>query len=233
MRRRRIVAAAVAAPLVSASVTIAAVIATGAHRRTGLTRAEARARLSSDDLLPDATVQNDRAGVIEAPPGAVWPWLVQLGQDKSGFYSYEFLENLAGCKIDGADRIVPEWQHLRVGDCLRLHPEVALRIAHLDPATALAATSAGGRAPGTATLEMTWAFHLESVAHRTGQPPATRLHIRERYRTRDRRTRALVEVTSLLSAVMTRRMLSRLAGLAGAPEATPGNPRIDPPPMSG
>ena len=84
MRRRRIVAAAVAAPLVSASVTIAAVIATGAHRRSGLTRAEARARLSSDDLLPDATVQNDRAGVIEAPPGAVWPWLVQLGQDKAG-----------------------------------------------------------------------------------------------------------------------------------------------------
>lgn len=57
--------------------------------------------------------------MIEAPTEVVWPWLMQLGQDKAGFYSYEFMENLAGCRIIGADRIRPDWQHLQVGDPLR------------------------------------------------------------------------------------------------------------------
>ena len=51
----------------------------------------------------------------------VWPWLVQMGQGRGGFYSW--LENLIGCQIKNANEIVPEWQHLEVGDPIALHPK--------------------------------------------------------------------------------------------------------------
>jgi hypothetical protein len=49
----------------------------------------------------------------------VWPWLVQLGQDRAGFYSYDWLERLAGDNVHNADRIHPEWQRLEAGDFIR------------------------------------------------------------------------------------------------------------------
>jgi hypothetical protein len=52
---------------------------------------------------------------VEAPRDAVWPWLAQIGQDRGGFYSYEWLENLAGCRMRNAERIHPEWQPARSG----------------------------------------------------------------------------------------------------------------------
>ena len=59
---------------------------------------------------------------IEAAPERVWPWLAQIGQDRGGFYSYEWLENLAGCRMRNADRIHPEWQRREVGEEVMLHP---------------------------------------------------------------------------------------------------------------
>ena len=59
---------------------------------------------------------------IEAPADAVWPWLAQLGQDRAGFYSYECLENLAGCQMHNADEIHPEWQQREPGETVYLHP---------------------------------------------------------------------------------------------------------------
>jgi hypothetical protein len=53
---------------------------------------------------------------IDAPPSAVWPWLVQLGQDRAGFYSYERLERLVGAQVRNVREIRPEWQSRRVGD---------------------------------------------------------------------------------------------------------------------
>jgi hypothetical protein len=54
---------------------------------------------------------------IEAPPEQVWPWLAQMGQDRAGFYTYEWFENgLLRLNIHNADRIVPEWQNITVGD---------------------------------------------------------------------------------------------------------------------
>ena len=54
---------------------------------------------------------------------AVWPWLVQMGQDRGGLYSYETLENLVGLHYHNADRIHPEWQRLAAGDVMRLVPK--------------------------------------------------------------------------------------------------------------
>ena len=53
---------------------------------------------------------------INAPPSAVWPWLVQLGQDRAGFYSYERLERLFGANIHNVRELRPEWQSRRPGD---------------------------------------------------------------------------------------------------------------------
>jgi hypothetical protein len=59
---------------------------------------------------------------INAPANVVWQWLVQIGQDRAGFYTYTWLENLLGVDIHNADQIHPEWQNLSAGDSWRLVP---------------------------------------------------------------------------------------------------------------
>ncbi|WP_254521437.1 hypothetical protein [Natrinema caseinilyticum] len=135
------------------------------HRRWGTTDGEARAALPGDDLLPDATDQVTHAIEIDASAEAVWPWLVQLGQDRGGFYSYDWLENAVGADIHNADRIVPEYQDLVEGDIVRLapedypgsSPESAPEVALLESGRALVL-----RPPGESPA-WTWAFVLESV----------------------------------------------------------------------
>jgi hypothetical protein len=84
----------------------------------GATPEEERASLPGDEFAPRIT--STRAVTIHAPVEQVWPWLVQIGQDRAGFYSYDLLERLALADIHNADRIVPEWQHLAAGDTVRL-----------------------------------------------------------------------------------------------------------------
>ena len=68
----------------------------------------------------------------------MWPWLAQIGQDRGGFYSYESLENLAGCHMRNADEIHPEWQERRPGEIVYLHPRSGLRVARFEPGRVLA-----------------------------------------------------------------------------------------------
>ncbi|MGX7694795.1 hypothetical protein [Gordonia polyisoprenivorans] len=211
MSIRRAATAALLAPIAAAAASLAAVVVTGAHRRLGATADEARAALPGDDLLPGAQVQNDRACTIAAPPSSVWPWIAQLGQNKAGFYSFEGLENLVGCQITGATRIHPEWQDVAVGDRFTLHPDIALRVAEVEPGRSLVVSSQGADAPGDMDFDTTWAFCLSPVT--TNGSSATRLHLRERYATSSRATRAMIEVTSVISAVMTWRMMTNLRGL--------------------
>lgn len=211
MSIRRAATAALLAPIAAGAASLAAVVVTGAHRRLGATADEARAALPGDDLLPGAQAQNDRACTIAAPPSSVWPWIAQLGQNKAGFYSFEGLENLVGCQITGATRIHPEWQDVAVGDRFTLHPDIALRVAEVEPGRALVVSSQGADAPGDMDFDTTWAFCLSPVT--TNGSSATRLHLRERYATSSRATRAMIEVTSVISAVMTWRMMTNLRGL--------------------
>ena len=74
---------------------------------------------------------------VDAPPEAVWPWLAQIGQDRAGFYSFEWLENLAGCRMHNADELHPEWQHRHVGEKVWLHPSIGLPVTRFDPPRAL------------------------------------------------------------------------------------------------
>jgi len=69
-----------------------------------------------DELSPGATAITTRAVTIDAPAEAVWAWLVQIGQDRAGFYSYTWLENLARCVMPRVERLVPEWQQRTLGE---------------------------------------------------------------------------------------------------------------------
>jgi hypothetical protein len=92
----------------------------------GASAEEARMPLPGDELVPSPTFQSTRAVTIMAPPQRIWPWLVQIGQDRGGFYSYDWLENLVGANIHNADQIVPEWQHRVRGDFVpSLRPDYA------------------------------------------------------------------------------------------------------------
>jgi hypothetical protein len=93
------------------------------HLRWGATASEARMPLTGDEIVPRPRMRSTRAITIRAPASDVWPWIVQIGQGRGGLYSYDWLENLVGCDIHSADRIMPEHQHLAVGDRVRMGPE--------------------------------------------------------------------------------------------------------------
>ncbi len=88
----------------------------------GSTPAEQQMVLPGDDLIPVDTGKSTKAITIHAPPDIVWQWLVQIGQGRAGFYSYDWLANLTGADIHSADAIQPAWQHLAVGDGWRTVP---------------------------------------------------------------------------------------------------------------
>lgn len=171
--------------------------------RCGATDDETSGHLPGDELLANPDLVATRAITIDAAPDAVWPWLVQLGQARGGFYSYTVLENLAGCRIHNADRIVPEWQHIAVGDEVRLHPESALMIvAAVHPGEALVLRSGLPPEDTSTPFYFTWAFAV------AGQPDGTtRLVVRERYAYARAWAALLVEPAAVISFLMTRKML--------------------------
>jgi hypothetical protein len=87
---------------------------------------------------------------VDAPVEDVWPWIAQLGQDRAGFYSYRWLEDLAGCRMPAAGELHPEWQHRDVGETLRLHPATGLEVRRFTPPTDL--VLAGGWSIGCREL---------------------------------------------------------------------------------
>ena len=114
--------------------------------------------LSDAGLLPSPSWTYVHAISIEAPADAVWPWIVQIGQGRGGFYAFERLENLFGCRITNADVIDPALQGLAVGDEIRLHPKAPpLHGVVLEPDKSLVLRA--GTEPG-AVPDNTWGFHL-------------------------------------------------------------------------
>lgn len=85
--------------------------------RWGATAAEAALWLpGGDTLIPPGSTVSTCAVTIHAPASEVWRWIIQLGQERGGFYSYEWLENLFAAEMRNADSIVPEYQNVKVGD---------------------------------------------------------------------------------------------------------------------
>lgn len=168
----------------------------------GATDAELEAKLPGDELTPGADVVATRGITIAAPPERVWPWLVQIGQGRGGFYSYDALENLVGLDITSADRVEARWQDLAVGDLVHLAEPVALEVARLDPDRALVLQGAVGAGSAPPPYEFTWAFVLQRRPE-----GGSRLVVRERYRYTGRLAALIVEPVQAVSFVMTARML--------------------------
>jgi hypothetical protein len=104
------------------------------HRRWGCTSAEARAAMPGDELVQECQYVVTRAISIDAPPSAVWPWLVQVGFGKAGYYSNDLLDNFGH---PSATRIVNEFQDLRVGDWVAMFTKVndttAFKVVDINP----------------------------------------------------------------------------------------------------
>lgn len=158
--------------LVAAAGTVAGVLA---HRhcarpwltRWGATDDEIARDLPGDELVDARGPRTTRAITIDAPPETVWAWLAQIGEDRAGFYSYSWLERLAGCRMHNAWSVHEEWQHREAGETVWLaqrYGELGRQVvARLDPERVLAMTSpadydaivAGRRAAGA------WTFVVE------------------------------------------------------------------------
>lgn len=126
--------------------------------------------LPGDEMFVADAPRTTRALTIDASPAAVWSWLVQIGEDRGGFYSYSLLERLAGAKIRNADAVHPEWQDVRVGDTVwlaRRYGEYArLVVAAVEPQAYLMLTSPSDFALllGGEKASGGWSFHLRPVA---------------------------------------------------------------------
>ena len=109
----------------------------------GATPEEQQRRLPGDLLVQHVRAQHTMAITIDATPEEVWPWIVQMGVDRAGLYSYLFIENtLMRLGVINAERIHPEWQDLKVGDHIWFthtgyEPRLGPVVARLDPHEAL------------------------------------------------------------------------------------------------
>jgi hypothetical protein len=185
--------------------------------RWGATDEEMDATLAGDDLIPNPDLLATRAITVHTAADQVWPWIAQLGQGRGGFYSYDALENLVGCDIHSADRVVPDWQDLKVGDQIKLHPEVGLGVTAVEPGRALVLRGGVPMGAVPPPYDTTWAFVLREQADGT-----TRLLVRERYAYTQRWAPLLVEPVAVVAFVMSQRMLRGIrdrAERAGRPPA--------------
>lgn len=158
------------------------------HRRWGATDEEVARAMPGDELLPDLMFRTTRAITIHARPDQIWPWLVQMGQGRGGMYSYDALENLTGLDMHTADRILPQWQDLKVGDVIPLEPGGSgYTVTEIDPARVLALYTDGDQETETGrlfrawNLVSTWVFMLDPVsvaAGDAGDGVQTRLIVR-------------------------------------------------------
>lgn len=172
------------------------------HLRWGATDQECAGSLPGDELIANPDLVSTRAITIHAHAGRVWSWIVQLGQGRGGFYSYDFLENLVGCDIHSADHVVLAWQAVTVGDRVLLAPQVGLDVAVADPERALVLRGGVPMGKTAPPYDFTWAFVLREEPQQ-----ATRLLVRERYAYTRRWAQLLVEPAAAVSFVMSRKML--------------------------
>ncbi|MFZ4657993.1 MAG: hypothetical protein ACOYNY_13340 [Caldilineaceae bacterium] len=126
--------------------------------RWGATAAEVNRAMPGDELDPAPTFLATRAITIDGTPAEIWPWLIQMGYERAGFYGYDLLENLGSRRgILSADRILPAFQHFNVGDEVSLSPVARLTFLAIEPNQYLiwvGATDTAGTAGG-----FTWALY--------------------------------------------------------------------------
>lgn len=147
-----------------------------ALRNTGVTQHERRRALPGDDLVPGAGRPCTMATTVDAPPAQVWQWLVQMGCDRGGFYSFDHLDNGGTPSVE---EIRPEWQTLQPGDRIASRPDGKswFEVVEVEPERTLvlrASLEVPGFRPYDPALgrprffvDSTWTFALEPLATRT------------------------------------------------------------------
>lgn len=136
-------------------------------RTYGSTTEERKRSLPGDEIVVEPSVQTDHAVTIEAPPAAVWPWVVQMGWGRAGWYTARWVDRLLfPANGPSADRILPELQAIGVGSFIPDGPpetECGLDVVSLEPERSLFLRS-NSHLPKSwrdrATLDWTWAFVL-------------------------------------------------------------------------
>lgn len=153
-------------------------------RTYGSTPAERAAALPGDDIVPRPNAVTDHAITIDAPPDAVWPWLVQMGWGRAGWYTARWVDRLLfPANGPSADRLVPELQALAIGDFVPDGPpetRCGFIVECLEPNRALVLHSTSHLPPSwrdRATADWSWSFVLTPLedGHRT------RFHFRSRW----------------------------------------------------
>ncbi len=176
----------------------------------GVDAATAGRPYPGDELIPEPRWSWTHGANIEAPAEDVWPWIAQIGADRGGFYSYQWLENIIGCDVRNAETIHPEWT-AREGGELLLHPKVPpLRVVSVTPGRSLVAFM--GTPPGKEKrwIAASWLFFVEPLP--AGPQGTQRCRLISRYRcaTSDDRASRLQFGPALIEPIgfaMDRRML--------------------------
>jgi hypothetical protein len=115
-----------------------------------------------DDLVPSPRWSWTHGVEIDVPAEEVWPWVVQIGADRAGFYSYQWLENLAGAALRNSETLHPEWAH-REGDELALHPKVpGIPVTAVEPGRYLLAHAPRGISEPYVTVS--WLLFVEPLS---------------------------------------------------------------------
>src|SRR5688572_24099126 len=136
----------------------------GRRSHWGLDDTQTERPFPGDRLVPSPRWSFTHAIEIDATPDAVWPWVAQIGADRGGFYSYQWLENLAGCRLRNAEEIRPEWE-VREGDAVSLHPNMPpLGVASIERGRYFVIhgpADAAARAAGKPWIVASWLFLVE------------------------------------------------------------------------
>jgi hypothetical protein len=190
--------------------------------RRGTTPSDLARVMAGDGLLADPTFSYTMAVIVNAPPEDVWPWLVQLGYHRGGLYSYDWLDRLFGyLDRPSATRILPEFQHIAVGDEIPLGRGPGWPVAAIEPCRALVLDM---RKMGA--FDWVWQFGLYPVDEKR-----TRLVSRSRVRPHTISARLLTYAIEPAGFLMTRRMLlglkQRAETLKGRASARAGGTRGD------
>ncbi len=193
------------------------------HRRWGATDEELQLSLLGDEHVGEPADQVTRAITVDAPPEAVWPWLLQLGADRGGFYSYESLENLFGLGIHNSDVIVPEWQQRAVGDLVFADAggSGGWYVTEMVPGEVLVLKFADVKAerPLRRDEQLRWEG-LWTFVVRPAPGGRSRLVVRERTGFDSRLTELVMAPVGFVSFVMTQKMLRGIKARAEAVTAT-------------
>ena len=181
--------------------------------RWGTTPSDLARVMAGDSLIVHPTYSGTMAVIVNARPEHVWPWLVQMGYQRGGLYSYDWLDRLFGyLDRPSATRILPELQHLAAGDAIPLGRGPSWPVAAIEPnhALVLDMRNMGG-------IDWVWQFGLYTIDEKR-----TQLVSRSRVRGRTIGARLLTFAIEPAGFVMTRRMLLGLKQRAEALAAAPG-----------